>query len=215
MKRIMCYGDSNTWGYAPGSGSRFDENTRWTARLQKQLGSAVQIMECGLNGRTTSFSDPFYDYRNGRHGLAYSLMECKPLDCAIISLGTNDLKFGNAAYSAKGLDALLSVVKNANAVFPGSSPVYPGAPKILVISPIHLHEALNEKFPDSEFFGKVEESHRFAALFSNVAEKHRADFLDASLYAQPSEADCVHMDAQSHLRLANAIAAKLRQMLQI
>ncbi|MBP3634690.1 MAG: hypothetical protein J6J43_08980 [Oscillospiraceae bacterium] len=215
MKRIMCYGDSNTWGYTPGSGVRFDENTRWTALVQKHFGSAVQIMECGLNGRTTSFPDPFYDYRHGRHGLAYSLMECKPIDCAIISLGTNDLKFGTAAHSAKGLDLLLSDITNANTVFPGSSPVFPGESKILVISPIHLHSALDETFPDSEFFGKVEESHRFAQMFSDVAKKHRADFLDAALYAQASEADCIHMDASSHRQLANAIASKLQQMLKL
>ena len=27
-KRIICFGDSNTWGYDPVSGSRYDENTR-------------------------------------------------------------------------------------------------------------------------------------------------------------------------------------------
>ena len=30
MKRILCFGDSNTWGFAPKDGYRFDENTRWT-----------------------------------------------------------------------------------------------------------------------------------------------------------------------------------------
>jgi len=38
MYRIVCFGDSNTWGYDPETGERFDENTRWTALLQKMLG---------------------------------------------------------------------------------------------------------------------------------------------------------------------------------
>lgn len=213
--RILCYGDSNTWGYTPGSGERFDENTRWTGRLQKALGNAVQIIEAGMNARTTSFTDPFKDYLNGRQGLPYSLVEGKPLDCLVISLGTNDLKYGNAVWSAKGLDALLEAAVNANACYTGSSPVFPKGTKILVISPIHLHDLLDEKTPDSVFFGKVSQSHRFAELYRAVAEKHQVEFLDAAQYASASEVDCVHMDAESHGRLAEAVAEKLRQMLQI
>ena len=37
MKRILCFGDSNTWGFAPKDGYRFDENTRWTGLVQKAL----------------------------------------------------------------------------------------------------------------------------------------------------------------------------------
>ena len=33
MKKIICYGDSNTFGYNPKDGSRFDENIRWTSDL--------------------------------------------------------------------------------------------------------------------------------------------------------------------------------------
>ena len=38
---ILCFGDSNTWGYKPDKTGRFDENTRWTALLQKKLGHGV------------------------------------------------------------------------------------------------------------------------------------------------------------------------------
>ena len=34
MKRILCYGDSNTWGYIPENGKRYDNLTRWTKVLQ-------------------------------------------------------------------------------------------------------------------------------------------------------------------------------------
>ena len=44
MKNIICYGDSNTFGYNPKNGSRYDENTRWTAILQKNLKSDANLV---------------------------------------------------------------------------------------------------------------------------------------------------------------------------
>ena len=51
-KRILCYGDSNTWGFIGGLRTRFDEDTRCTGRLQNLLGSDYAVVEAGLNGRT-------------------------------------------------------------------------------------------------------------------------------------------------------------------
>lgn len=213
MKRtIVCYGDSNTWGYTPGTGVRFDEATRWTGRLQSLLGEGYRVVECGMNARTTSFDDPFRDYLNGRHGLVYSLMEAKPIDLLIISLGTNDLKYGNAFRSAKGLDALLDVAAHANTYIPGSSPIYRDSPRILVISPIALHPMLEEKFPLHEMTGRVRDSREFAPLFQDACRKYDAFFLNAADVAQASKVDCVHMDAESHKALAEAVAEKILQI---
>lgn len=37
MKKILCYGDSNTFGYNPANGLRFDENNRWSGILKSTL----------------------------------------------------------------------------------------------------------------------------------------------------------------------------------
>ena len=51
MKTIVCFGDSNTWGYVPGSdGERFSPEIRWPARLAAALGSAWEVIAEGLNG---------------------------------------------------------------------------------------------------------------------------------------------------------------------
>lgn len=63
---ILCFGDSNTYGYRPDGTGRFDEKTRWTCLLQKNFGNGHRIIEEGLCGRTTIFSDAF---REGRRGL--------------------------------------------------------------------------------------------------------------------------------------------------
>lgn len=38
LKRILCYGDSNTWGFMGESGERFDEQTRWPCLLEQLTG---------------------------------------------------------------------------------------------------------------------------------------------------------------------------------
>ena len=45
MKRILCYGDSNTWGYVAGSGARYPYNVRWTGVAQRELGNEYIIFE--------------------------------------------------------------------------------------------------------------------------------------------------------------------------
>ena len=54
--RILCYGDSNTYGYDPDPyADRYPENVRWTGILQEQLGENFQIIEEGKNGRATGY----------------------------------------------------------------------------------------------------------------------------------------------------------------
>ena len=90
---ILCYGDSNTYGYIPaGGGKRYDEDTRWTCRLQNQLGKEYHVIEEGCSGRTTDVDDPDAPWKNGMSGLLISLHSHKPIDMIILMLGTNDLK---------------------------------------------------------------------------------------------------------------------------
>ena len=51
-KRIVCFGDSNTWGYDPGTAERFPEDVRWTGLLAQALGENYWVIEEGQNGRT-------------------------------------------------------------------------------------------------------------------------------------------------------------------
>ena len=49
MINILCYGDSNTYGYDPHTGGRYDESVRWPCRLQTYLGDEYHLIEAGLN----------------------------------------------------------------------------------------------------------------------------------------------------------------------
>ena len=213
-KRIVCFGDSNTWGYKPGVGGRFDEDTRWTGRLATMLGDDYRVLECGINGRTTSFDEPFRDCRNGCKGLAYSMEEHRPFDLLIISLGGNDLKYEGAMGACRGLRAILRVALNSgiNNSF-NRSAFRGGKTRILVISPIPFDESISKRNPDHFFANKVEISRRFAELYGPICKEFGVEMLDAAQIAQPSPLDCIHMDAEGHRAIAEAVYKKVLEML--
>ena len=95
-KRVLCYGDSNTWGFNAMNenvyGQRFPEEVRWTGRLQTLLGENWTVIEEGLCGRTTVFEDPLREGLNGLQYLGPCLATHNPIDYLILMLGTNDCK---------------------------------------------------------------------------------------------------------------------------
>lgn len=214
QKRILCYGDSNTWGHIPGDGRRFAPELRWTGRLAAEFAGQCVILEEGLNGRSTVFDDDCLPCRNGLKGLGYALVSQKPIDVLILSLGTNDLKHTDAAGSAKGLERLLRLCTQASVCFDsGVSPIFRDGAGILVVSPIHLHPQIALRRPESSLAKKYEASLHFAEQLAPVAARYGAAFVDAAQYAAPSEIDCVHLDAEGHAALSAAIGRALRGLL--
>lgn len=211
-KRILCYGDSNTWGFVPGTGMRQPANVRWTGVCQKALGEEYCIIEAGLNGRTTVFDDYFSDYLNGKKCLGYTLISQKPLDLVVLMLGSNDLKYTNAVGAATGADELVRMLLNADAVYRVSQPIWQNSPKVLLIAPPLVAQEITELRPDSTLVRGGEESKRFSQLYEAVAKTRGASFLDAALYAEPSLEDCVHITADSHTRLGLAVAEKIKEI---
>ncbi|TWI59900.1 SGNH/GDSL hydrolase family protein [Halalkalibacter nanhaiisediminis] len=212
MKNVLCYGDSNTWGYNAETTDRFAADVRWTGVLKKIVGDDYYIIEEGLNGRTTLWDDPFMEKRNGRDYLAPCLETHRPLDLVIIMLGTNDLKsiFGYSAYDiAEGAGVLADIVLKSGSGYNG------GTPKILLISPIQVGEGIKEaEFADMFNFEKsLTTSKEFAKQFKRVAEKYGCEFMDAAEFAQATPLDQIHLDADGHQKLGVAIAEKVKEIL--
>ena len=60
-KRIMVFGDSNTFGYfedAQGVVGRLPLNVAWPGRMAELLGSDYEVVVEGLSGRTTTIDSP-------------------------------------------------------------------------------------------------------------------------------------------------------------
>ena len=208
MKNILCFGDSNTWGYVPGIGARYAPEVRWTGVLQHLLGSDYRVIEDGMNARTSVYEDMWSPWRRGRDSLPVALIAQKPLDLLILSLGTNDLKFTDAAGAARGAEALVSLTRMVQAR-KESSLVFPEGVRVLLISPIRLHPGIDD-LPYSTLRGKYGESLRFSEAYAHTAQLCGVEFLDAAAVAEPSDADFVHMSAQSHQALGRAVADKVQ-----
>lgn len=133
-KRIVCFGDSNTWGYIPVTGERYDETIRWPARLQEMLGcERCTVVEEGLTGRTTVFDDPFDPELNGMKSMPAVLRTAAPIDVLVFMLGTNDFQShipaGNAVSTARAVQYMLETARKLGVGRPG------GEMQILLISP--------------------------------------------------------------------------------
>lgn len=80
--KIICFGDSNTFGYDPRSyfGSRYEKGSRWVDILAAETG--WEVHNNGMNGREIPPRETLFP---------------KSTDLLIIMLGTNDLLQGNTA----------------------------------------------------------------------------------------------------------------------
>ncbi len=84
-RRILCFGDSNTYGYDPRSplGERYPETVRWTGRLRES--GRWEVRSGGENGREIPHS-PW-----ACSGAAAWIEREGPPDGLAVMLGSNDL----------------------------------------------------------------------------------------------------------------------------
>ena len=194
MKRILAFGDSNTWGYDPATRERYYKDIRWTGLLQNALGDDAVILEEGLCGRTTVFDDTNRSGRNGFAALPAIMKAVKPIDTAILMLGTNDCKraFG-ASSEVIAVGMKLCVAKLSEFVKPEN---------ILLISPIFLEEAaLNSSYDRRS----LSVSRELKQAYREIANSYGTAFLAASDVAKASEIDGEHLTEDGHRALYEAV----------
>ena len=212
MKNILCYGDSNTWGYDAETALRFLPEVRWTGRLQALLPPDCHVTECGLNGRTTAYDDGFDGWCCGSRYLPVALKTHDPLDLVVLMLGTNDLKkrFGMTAFTIGGGVTALVKAARLHAMNAEGLP-----PKILIVAPPPVAENMMET-RHAPIFGEdsIAVSRELGPELRRVAKLMRCEFLDAAPYGEVSRADAVHMTREGHLRLAKALCEKVLEILK-
>ena len=204
MRHILCFGDSNTWGYVPGTGERFDEETRWTALTQLLLNNEYTLYEAGLSGRTVNSDDPGRDFRNGASLLNLYLESCRPLDLVIIMLGTNDLK-ASLNNSIEDIKAAVKVLCQQTIDF-DYSPY--DKPEIMLIAPAPFVDSADI---DDEFSQNITKSKQLAPAYYQLAQELNLLFLDAGRVIKSSTIDGINWDAMGHRDFATHLAATLKQ----
>lgn len=206
MRRIVCFGDSNTYGQSPVDGSRYSEDIRWTGLLDKLLGEKFEVVNEGKSGRTIAFDDPYIEGCNGMADIVSCINANKPLELLVIMLGTNDLKvyFGATPQSIAGnlLEMCRLARENTDA-------------KLLLVSPMLLGDQI-EYSPLHLEFGReqVDYSFELAPQIERVAQEMGAEFIDLAVVAMSSDVDCLHLMPEEHVKIAQAMQVKILSMFQ-
>ena len=208
QKRILCFGDSNTWGYIP-TGGRYDEHTRWPMRMAELLGAGYAVIEEGFNGRTCVYDDPVEGgFKSGLSYLPPCLMSHNPLDAVAIMLGSNDTKRRFNLTPMTIGQSMMQLVRACKlyGMDPNGDP-----PRIVIVAPPPILDNLMQT-RHAECFGEqaIAVSKNLGPELHRVSKLLRVDFFDAAPYAEVSPLDAVHMTANGHLRLAEAMFEKIR-----
>ena len=178
--KILCLGDSNTWGYDPRSfyGSRYPADVRWT----DQLGDST-VINCGMNG----LSIP-------QNALVYrDLIKSKSPDLTIVMLGSNDLLEGaSAAVTTERMNSFLMEIKAVT-------------PAILLISPPSM---LRGEWVQSEKL--ISESKKNGTMYRKLAESLEVLFADADEWQVDLSFAGVHFTEEGHASFAEGLKRTLR-----
>jgi lysophospholipase L1-like esterase len=207
MKKIICFGDSNTFGFNPVNRERYDITLRWTGVLSGLLQKEFQIIEEGCNNRTAFFDNPDGVLQSGQIYLGKCLEKHSDFDIFILALGTNDLQkiFQiNENIVKTGLKNLVLKIKEVN-----------NKAKIILIPPVILGEdvlqgGFNHQFDKTS----IDNSIWVQKLYKDFALLENCEFLDLNKHVSPSQLDGLHFCELSHSVIAKSLAEKILKVTQ-
>ena len=206
MKKIICYGDSNTFGFNTKDGSRFDENTRWTAILQKNLGTEYEVVNEGVCDRTGFVNNPKGFEFSAQEHFPKMLEKTNNIDLLILWLGTNDLQ---SQYDIdfntveKGLEKLVLLAKEKSK-------------KTIIIPPVVLNVKVLEGFFNFQFDKtSIEKSRKIGEIYKNLANTEHCEYFDINKFAAPSDIDGLHYDETSHKLIGEKLAAYIHNLYKL
>ena len=184
--KILCFGDSNTYGYDPRSyfGGQYPARHRWVDLLAQKLN--CKAVNAGENGREI----PRREWELQLFELM--LTNQKPLDLLIIMLGGNDLLQGNCVEAvAQRMESFLARIQLERS-------------KIVLIGPPRMKPGA---WITDE--GLLEECVRLNVAYGTLAEKLGVKFVDATDWDIEVTFDGVHYSEQGHRMFAENLYLSL------
>lgn len=200
MKKVLCFGDSNTFGFIPESGKRYDKNTRWSGILTQLAAEKFEIIEAGCNNRT-AFSDNPAGFEQTGYKVLPTLLK-KDLDCVILAIGVNDLQFfynPTLEEIENGMRRLVDIVREQ-------------CPKaeIILVSPARLTDNIFNGYFRAMFDKiSIEKSLHLSEIYESIAKEKNCRFADWDKIVTVSPKDGLHLEPDAHKKIAEAMFESL------
>ncbi len=209
MKKIICYGDSNTFGHNAVTFSRYDEDTRWCGILSRNLSGKAEIIEMGLNGRTIMNDDLVRPDRNAYKSIEKDIAGIKDIDLFVIMLGTNDCKF-DFSLSAEDIAGNMKIfIGKVKDVLKDASP----SAEILLISPVSMTEECI-KSPLEFNLNSAYVSQALAEKYASLAEEMEIHYAGADEWNVELTDDGCHYTPCGHKAFAENVTKVINGILE-
>jgi lysophospholipase L1-like esterase len=205
MRAVLCFGDSNTWGFDPDTEQRFAREVRWPGQLQAALGDGWHVVEEGLNGRTATLDSPISFGRNGLRYLRPCLDSHAPLDAVLIALGTNDLA---QRYALTPTDVARAVALLASVVAKSDAGPCGAAPLPIMVCPPPVGDTTWEE----DKAGIPDKSALLPERFRTAADENGFELIDLGEVTRFSDIDGIHLDVAGHAAVARHVAQALQRL---
>ena len=205
MQKILCFGDSNVYGYTPATGARYNVDERWSGILKQRFQKFnYDFIEAGCNNRTCFINNQTIDTTG--YKIFPSYLANDDYDCIIISLGINDLQkdFSPSELEiAKGLERL---IKQALERQPLAD--------IVVLCPSQLnHNILNGYFKFLFDQNSIKKSKMLPAIYERVCADLECYFVDLNKYTPASNIDGLHYTKEQHKIIADNLYFYLKNLM--
>ena len=185
---IICFGDSNTYGYDPRSffGGQYPPQRRWVDLLAQKL--SCNVVNAGENGREIPKS------KSELTRFDLMLTNQKSIDWLIIMLGGNDLLQGNSVKAVvQRMENFLEYITLDKR-------------RILLIGPPPMQ--LGEWVPTQAL---IDNSMSLTKEYKAISQRLGVRFADAGEWNIPLAFDGVHFTADGHIAFADGLANYLNK----
>lgn len=189
INTILCFGDSNTWGWDPNGGGQLDHP--WPILLQQILEPYQWIID-GQCGRSINHNQS----EKGIHSGEVDFQKYQPNhQLLLLMLGTNDLCRDFALSPGQIAENLAKLCSR----WPHHQKVIMAPPPITLLSPDWR----------PLFAGREDDSLQLAECYQELATELECGFFNVGDIALPGK-DGVHLCAEGHQLVALALAKYLK-----
>ncbi len=202
MKKVLCFGDSNTFGFIPKNGGRYSKNERWSGILSEISKQEFEIIEAGCNNRTCVAKNVQGIEYIGVKILSKYVKE--DIDTVILALGINDVQFlydVTVDNIKNGMEELINISKTINPNI-----------EIVIVSPNSVTEDIFNGYFVCQFNEtSIEKSKQISEKYFELSKKYNCKFLDLNKIAKVSKFDGLHYEKEEHEKIAKKMYEILKK----